>query len=141
MNAGDFKFFDLILTTCFVLILLWHPSIINYSFSLFMCREYEDGYTYLSNDISIRCWQGKDLYLQMTIGLVFIIIWAILFPVIIYFLIKKKPQQDLWKEENLKLYGIFYIGLTDEMFYWEIIIMNIRKIILVLVATFFGNKS
>lgn len=49
--------------TFFVIVLLWLPSIINYSFSLFMCTSYEDGYTYLKKDTSIKCWQGRDLLL------------------------------------------------------------------------------
>jgi len=42
---------------------------------------------------------------------------------------------------NLKLYGIFYIGLNDDTFYWEIIVVNIRKIAIIVVATFFNNSK
>ena len=52
-----------LLTTFFVIILLWHPTIINYSFSVFMCADYEDGYSYLRKDTSIRCWEGRNLVL------------------------------------------------------------------------------
>lgn len=27
-------------------------------------------------------------------------------------------------------YGTFYIGLSDDTFYWEVIIINLRKILL-----------
>jgi len=30
-----------------------------------------------------------------------------------------------------KVYGLFYIGLKENMYYWEIIINNIRKIIII----------
>ena len=106
-----------------------------------MCANYEDGFTYLKKDTNIKCWHGRDLILQLTIGGIFILVWAFLFPVFICMrLIREKDQ--LSKPQNLKLYGIFYIGLNDDAFYWEIIIMNVRKIAIVVVATFFStNKS
>jgi hypothetical protein len=45
----------------------------------------------------------------------------------------------LGKHENLKIYGIFYVGLTDKAFQWEVIIMNARKVALIIAATFLNN--
>jgi hypothetical protein len=44
------------MTTFLVVALLWQPTIINYSFSLFNCIDYEDGVSYLRKDTTIRCW-------------------------------------------------------------------------------------
>ncbi len=105
-----------------------------------MCANYEDGFTYLKKDTNIKCWHGRDLFLQLTIGGTFILVWAILFPIIVYLrIIREKGQLD--HPKNLKLYGIFYIGLNDDAFFWEIIIMNIRKIAIVVVATFFSSNK
>lgn len=106
-----------------------------------MCATYEDGYTYLKKDTKIKCWSGKDMIYQLTIGCTFILVWAILFPIAICLRLRREKGQ-LSKPHNMKLYGIFYIGLNDDSFYWEIIIMNIRKIAIIVVATFFSsNKS
>jgi len=35
---------------------------------------------------------------------------------------------------NLKSYGIFYIGINDNAYYWEIIVVTIRKLVLVITA-------
>ena len=103
-----------------------------------MCAFYEDGFSYLKKDTSIKCWQDK---LQIVIGSTFIGVWAIIFPIVIYYKINKQKGR-LDHPSNLKLYGIFYIGLNDDAFYWEIIVMNIRKIAIIVVATFFSsNKS
>jgi hypothetical protein len=42
---------------------------------------------------------------------------------------------------NLRLYGIFYVGLNDDSFYWEILVMNGRKMILIMVSTFFSSSK
>lgn len=43
LNQGaKLTLFEKILTTFFVIIVLWLPSIITYSFSLFMCTEIEE---------------------------------------------------------------------------------------------------
>lgn len=127
------------MATFFVIVLLWLPSIINYSFSLFMCAAYEDGNSYLKRDTNIKCWEGRDLLLQVSIGGTFILIWAILFPIIVFCKINQEKGR-LNHPNNLKLYGIFYIGLNDDAFYWEIIVMNIRKIVIIVVATFYSSN-
>ena len=33
------------------------------------------------------------------------------------------------KESVLKIYGLFYIGFKDENFYWQILVINLRKLI------------
>ena len=128
------------MATFFVIVLLWHPTIINYSFSLFMCTQYEDGYKYLKKDTTIRCWHGKDFVFQVVIGATFIIIWAIFFPLAIFYRINQEKGR-LNHPNNLKLYGIFYIGLSDNSFYWEIIVLNIRKIAIIVVSTFFSSSK
>ena len=127
------------MATFFVIVLLWHPTIINYSFSLFMCAQYEDGFSYLKKDTSIQCWQGKDFVFQVVIAVTFITLWAIIFPVAIYCRINREKGR-LSHPNNLKLYGIFYIGLNDNTFYWEIIVMNIRKIAIIAAATFLSSS-
>ena len=128
------------MATFFVIVLLWQPTIINYSFSLFICADYEDGYSYLKKDTAIKCWQGKDFVFQVLFATVFVGVWAIIFPIAIYLRINQE-KGSLNHPNNLKLYGIFYIGLNDHAFYWEIIVVNIRKIAIIVVATFFNNNK
>lgn len=69
-----------------------------------------------------------------------ILIWGILFPLFIVAKIQENRGR-LGEHQILKLYGIFYIGLNDDCFYWEIIVMNIRKYILILTVTFFSSSK
>jgi hypothetical protein len=77
------------MTTFFVVVLLWQPTIINYSFSLFTCIDYEDGASYLRKDTSIRCWTGINYMMQLAIGLSLIGIWGVIFPVVVYLKIRE----------------------------------------------------
>jgi hypothetical protein len=54
--------------------------------------------------------------------------------------LKIRENKDRLREhEILEIYGIFYIGLNDKRFYWEIIVMNIRKYVLILASTLLMN--
>ena len=66
-------------------------------------------------------------------------IWGVIFPIAIFLKIRENSGR-LGDHQILKLYGIFYIGLNDDSFYWEIIVMNLRKFLLILVATFFSSS-
>jgi hypothetical protein len=67
------------------------------------------------------------------------VIWTFLFPLVIYRRIRENKGR-LAEPVILKLFGIFYVGLNDDSFYWEIIIMNIRKVSLILASTFFSSS-
>ena len=38
-------------------------------------------------------------------------------------------------------YGLFFIGLTDKGFYWEILVINIRKVVFIAVAVSLSQHS
>jgi hypothetical protein len=134
---GDKKVVKLrhkIMATAFVIIILQYPAIITYSFSLFLCVPYADGFSYLKKDTSFKCWEDYHLSSGLFIAGSCITGWAILFPLIILWNlmeISKKLNED----RNLKLFGIFYIGLTDDYYYWEVLVLNMKKSLFVLCAT------
>lgn len=74
----------------------------------------------------------------MPYGFVFIAAWAIVYPVVVYRWLNKS-KDDLNYTNHLKLYGVFYIGLNDNSYYWEIVVVNIRKILLILCAAFLNG--
>ena len=38
-------------------------------------------------------------------------------------------------------YGLYYIGLTDKGFYWEIVVINIRKVFFIAMAVSLSKTS
>lgn len=55
------------------------------------------------------------------------IIWIFGFPILIVILLAKN-KKNFNDTACIIKYGLFYIGLKDDCFYWEVIIINIRKI-------------
>ncbi|TNV87891.1 hypothetical protein FGO68_gene17182 [Halteria grandinella] len=137
-EASEFSFFDKLLTTAFVIVMLWLPSIITTSFSVFMCTDF-NGKSYLKRDTSVQCWTSEHLKMSFIVGFTFIVIWAILFPIIID-IILARGKDKFQETRHLRLYGIFYIGLNDDTYYWEIRIVSLRKISLILSAALISSS-
>lgn len=36
------------------------------------------------------------------------------------------------------MFGLFYIGLKDETYYWEVVVNNLRKVVVVAISVSFG---
>jgi hypothetical protein len=74
----------------------------------------------------------------LMIGIPMIIVWVIGFP-LITFMILLKQRHDLNNKEFLLRNGLFFVGLTDQTFFWEVIVSNFRKIIFILCSTFLAT--
>lgn len=53
-------------------------------------------------------------------------------------LYKKRFQLD--DRQNVIKYGLFYIGLTNEAYYWEVVVNNLRKLIVAAISVAFGES-
>ena len=82
-KSKEFKLAQYIIVTSIVFVFIIYPQITSISFGLFNCVSYEDGYSYLKRDMTIKCWQGEHLQMALGIGIPFIFVWAILFPFVI----------------------------------------------------------
>ena len=105
-----------------------------------MCSKYEDGLSYLKKDTSVVCWEYQHLLFAFSIGATFILMWAVIFPLAITYRLYK-IRNKFKNEKNLKIYGIFYIGLNDDSYFWEILIVSLRKIFLIFCSTVFGTSN
>ncbi|CDW85178.1 UNKNOWN [Stylonychia lemnae] len=139
-NDRSFNASRNIQVTCYCIILLLNPIITNNTFSLFSCMKYEDGNYYLRKDMSIQCWNEKHLKMSLTIGVIIMGIWTIGFPIYIFIqLLKIKDSFD--NPDNLKMFGLFYVGLNDKTFYWEVIFVNLRKFIIIATGAFVPKQN
>ena len=50
-------------------------------------------------------------------------------------------RNKLNKESVLKIYGLFYIGFKDEKFYWQILVINLRKFFFNVAVTAFRTSQ
>jgi hypothetical protein len=73
------------------------------------------------------------MVLAFSIGMTIILLSLVVFPLVIYYRLKT-IKGKFGDHVNLKSYGIFYIGINDNAYYWEIIVNTIRKLVLVITA-------
>eukprot|EP00347_Sterkiella_histriomuscorum_P002411 403368259 len=126
--------------TVYVIVFLCYPILTNLAFALFSCDKIEDLGYFLKRDYSIQCWTGDHSLASLAIGLPVIFIWVLGFPAYIAFRIHRvKNKLDL--KETIAHFGLFYVGLTEDNFYWEILIVNIRKISFILCSTVLSSLN
>ncbi|CDW76025.1 UNKNOWN [Stylonychia lemnae] len=78
--------------------------------------------------------------MSSAIGIPILGIWTIGFPAFVFTRLLKL-RGKLNEQINLKLYGLFYVGLNDSTFYWEIILVNLRKFIIIATGTFVTKEK
>jgi len=125
--------------TLTVMIFLIHPTITNQSFNLFSCYEV-DGHYYLITEFAIECYTKEHYMILLKYGAPILIVWVVGFPALIFYLLYMH-RHSLDDKDTIIKYGIFYIGLTDKMFYWEVIIVNIRKILFICIIISLKRSS
>jgi hypothetical protein len=72
-------------------------------------------------------------------GCSLVVIWGLIYPIAMDIALNKR-RKKFHLMENLKLFGVFYIGLNDDSYYWEVRIVNLRKILLILSAALITNS-
>ena len=109
-----------------IFVFLIYPSIVNNSFDMFNCVVI-DGTSYLQKDFDLVCWQRQHVLEIIVVCLPIICIWVIGFPLGMWINLKKNKSRLSEKDFIIK-YGLWYIGLTDKGYYWEIVVINSRKV-------------
>ncbi len=104
-----------------------------------MCVSYNDE-SYLKRDTSVKCYSREHALMILSFAFVFIVMWAIIYPIFVDLRLSK-IKENLNYTNNLKLYGVFYIGMNDSSYYWEVRVVNLRKISLILCAAFLTRMS
>lgn len=74
-----------IVVTQLVIIFLFHPEIVDASFSLFQCEDLGDVNSeelYLSIDPELKCYEGEHLRWVKYLGLPSILLWVFIVPLV-----------------------------------------------------------
>mmetsp|Transcript_39507 Transcript_39507/g.37973 ORF Transcript_39507/g.37973 Transcript_39507/m.37973 type:complete len:217 (+) Transcript_39507:396-1046(+) len=122
-----YKFF---IALNFYFFLTFYLSITDYNLGIFTCTEVEEVF-YLQRDLNYECWTDLHKSIIYKYSLPAILLWVIGVPIGLTIYLRKH-KADLSTPEQLKMYGIFYIGFTDNYFYWQLIVINFRRIIYVM---------
>jgi len=127
------------IATFIVLTFMVYPIITNYTFELFNCFEIEGRYL-LKRDLTVECWKEQHIEYIIIGGLPGLILWVIGFPAVIFSVLYKN-RKNLNEPDTLIKYGLFYVGLTDKMFYWEIIVINLRKVLFIVASILLSRTN
>ena len=125
--------------TFFIVVYLTYPTITNLSLQLFNCFTMEDG-SFLRRDLSIQCKTPSQLKMALVIGIPYVAIWVIGFPVYVFTsLYRNRKKFD--DKEIITKFGLFFVGLNDKAYFWEVIITNARKIIFIMCSTLLSTST
>jgi hypothetical protein len=111
--------------TIFCFIFLIYPTITSYTFSMFTCTTVE-GVDYLKPDMSIECWSSTHINILLYFTLPIIIVWVFGYPIFVYILLRLN-RNALDEKSTIMKYGLYYIGFKDNSYYWQVIVINVRR--------------
>mmetsp|Transcript_30154 Transcript_30154/g.29453 ORF Transcript_30154/g.29453 Transcript_30154/m.29453 type:complete len:201 (+) Transcript_30154:370-972(+) len=117
-----------------ITLFLVHPDIVQAMFSIFNCYNVDGDYRIYEN-LDVLCQGSTYRLFSLAVALPGIVIWAFGIPFFVYLLmlrVKKFLNTVAVKEK----FGFLYRGFKKQFFYWEIVIMY-RKIILIVIQIFF----
>jgi len=111
------------LSTIMTLLLLLHSTLASSVFSLFACRSLDNG-TWMQEDLSLQCWQGRHLFFALALGLPSLVVWVLGFPLAFGALLLGASREA----HVTKLrYGFLYDGYKDHLYFWEAVVIS-RKV-------------
>lgn len=105
-------------------------------FQNFRCKDIE-GQSRLYKDLEILCWESTHSTFSFALALPSIFIWGIGIPLFgLLQIIKNRNLLD--KISIRKKYGFLYRGYRKKFYFWDILIMY-RKVIIIGIAVFIIN--
>ncbi len=78
--------------------------------------------------------------MALSIGIPLVLVWVIAFPLLAFYQIHKN-KKNLNDLNFLKRFGLFYVGLNDDSYFWEVLINNARKIIFIMTSNLFDVQQ
>eukprot|EP00347_Sterkiella_histriomuscorum_P006984 403350694 len=125
--------FSRVMSTAVIVLFLAHPSIVQFMFLNFKCKDI-DGEERLLNDLEVVCWDSSHSIYSYYLAIPSIIIWVLGIPFFALILLIKVRNQ-LEDIEVRRRLGFLYRGYRQIYFYWEILIMY-RKVLIIFIAIF-----
>ena len=122
-----------------VQLFFFQPSLVKYNFSMFNCMELAPGQYYMTEDMSIQCWESEHLVYTFALVIPSLGLWCTGIPLILLYSLLRNQQKITEIEEKLK-YGFLYKGFKPNRYYWEFLTM-LRKMLIICTSVFLRNVS
>jgi len=132
------------ITAVIITIFMIHPSIVQMTFALLNCKKLGalDDDHYLMQDMTVKCWATSHLIFVLLVAVPMLIFYVFGMPLFVLYrlyLNRDELTKD-FKQINKNIvnrYHFLFKGYEPEFYYWEIVII-IRKVLMVCVAVFFS---
>lgn len=125
-----------LIATMVIVFFLVHPKITQAMIQMFNCTDF-DGDLRLVGDLQVVCWEGLHPTITLGVALPCFIAWGLGIPagvLVLMFRDREKLDTLAVKEK----FGFLYNGYKRSSFFWEIIIMY-RKILMIAIAIFMNR--
>jgi hypothetical protein len=116
-----------------VMLFLVHPNIVMHMFSDLRCVDI-DGDQRLFDDLEIMCWGSAHTTMTFYIALPSLLVWGLGIP-FFGFLALTKTRKALDIIQNREKWGFLFNGLKKESYYWEIVIVY-RKMLIIFISVY-----
>ncbi|KAL4496578.1 hypothetical protein ABPG72_015939 [Tetrahymena utriculariae] len=114
------------------------PSIVQQIIGSAVCVE-QYGKVYVRNYPSFDCnqefYKNRNYFLIPLLGF-----WTILIPLTLFFKLNK-IRFTLNKQKNLKVLGIFYIDFKEKFYFWELVKISLKSIIVIVNNYFIEDQN
>ena len=133
---------NLYITAVIITIFMIHPTIVQNTLTLFNCMQIganEDD-SYLVEDMTVSCGTSSHSMFQLFVAWPMLIFWVFGLPLFVLWRLYQNRDEltkpfDQIKPDIINRYHFLIKGYEEQFYYWEIIIMA-RKIMMVVVAVF-----
>ena len=118
-------------STCVIIVLLFHTSVSNSILSIFSCKKINDNY-WNTSDLSMKCFDSSHMKALLYVGVPGLVIWSITIPLIAFSSLFFH-REDLQNADTMIKYKMLFAGYKKELYFWEILII-LRKFLIRVVA-------
>ena len=118
-------------------VLLWYltlPSLLQISTSAFKCWEV-GGKDYVFIDLEKSCWKGDHLLYALLVAFPTIVFYGGILPGYFMFRLHLVGPSRLTDPSLMLRWGMLHSGYREKKFWWEIIVL-VRKYLIIVLATF-----
>jgi len=139
---GNKDLINKIVTTIIIICFEQQPEVLKSAFSLFDCVNlYREDHPlrFLQNSYDVQCWQGQHLFWLLVLALPTLLLWIIILPGSIVYILRKN-RNKLDDPEIIHKYSFIYNGYQQNKYYWEAIIM-LRKLMFITNSVFSGSVN